>query len=88
MLLNIFAEPVTKVLTTNTEDLKKAIHYLENELEHTTLQNPITFGSGDSVPYSLWDPEWTENRTMQLGLIAEEFEEFRSAVITNRMRMN
>ena len=29
------------------EDLQKAIHYLENELEHT----------GDRVSPSLWDPE-------------------------------
>ena len=48
-----------KSVATETQDLKKAIHYLENELEHlNSLQNPITFGSGDSVPYSLWDPEW------------------------------
>ena len=48
-----------KSVATETQDLKKAIHYLENELEHLqSLQNPVTFGPGDSVPYSLWDPEW------------------------------
>ena len=38
------------------EDLKKAIHYLTNELDNT-LPSPITFGSSDSIPFSLWDPE-------------------------------
>ena len=48
-----------KSVASETQDLKKAIHYLENELEHLqSLQNPITFEPGDSVPYSLWDPEW------------------------------
>jgi len=42
---------------TKAQDLKKAIHYLENELDNTTLQEPITFGSSDSLPFSLWDPE-------------------------------
>ena len=47
-----------KSTATKTEDLKKAIHYLENELQHTTtLQSKVTFGSGDRVPYSVWDPE-------------------------------
>jgi len=40
------------------EDLKKAIHYLENELQHTTtLHSKVTFGSGDRIPHSVWDPE-------------------------------
>ena len=40
------------------EDLEKAIHYLENELSHLQpLRDKITFGSGDSIPYSVWDPE-------------------------------
>ena len=48
-----------KSVATETQDLKKAIHYLENELEHLqSLQKPITFGPGDSVPDSLWDSEW------------------------------
>ena len=38
------------------EDLKKAIHYLTNELDHT-LSSPITFGPSNPVPFSLWDPE-------------------------------
>ena len=40
------------------KDLKKAIHYLENELHYTTLQDPITFRPGDPVPHSVWDDEW------------------------------
>jgi hypothetical protein len=48
-----------KSVSTETQDLEKAIHYLENELQHLrSLQKPITFGSGDSVPYSVWDDEW------------------------------
>ena len=37
-------------------DLKKAIHYLENELDHT-LQNDEPVRPSNTVPYSLWDPE-------------------------------
>ena len=41
------------------DDLKKAIHYLKNELEHTTtLHQPITFRSSDRVPFSVWDNEF------------------------------
>ena len=39
------------------EDLKKAIHYLENELKHTTLQVEQSERSSNSIPFSLWDPE-------------------------------
>jgi len=43
---------------TEAEDLKKAIHYLENELEHTsTQQQPIPLRPSNSVPTSLWNPE-------------------------------
>ena len=43
--------------TTKAEDLKKAIHYLENELQHTLSEDePIR--PSHSVPYSLWDTEW------------------------------
>jgi len=41
------------------EDLEKAIHYLENELQHLRpLPSSITFGPSDSVPYSVWDSEF------------------------------
>ena len=43
--------------TTKTQDLKKAIHYLENELKHTTLQVEQSERSSNSIPFSLWDPE-------------------------------
>ncbi len=42
---------------TEIEDLKKAIHYLENELHHTTLQSEESERSSDRIPYSVWDPE-------------------------------
>ena len=42
--------------TTKTEDLKKAIHYLENELQNTLSEDePIR--PSNSVPFSLWDSE-------------------------------
>jgi hypothetical protein len=45
--------------STKAEDLKKAIHYLKDELKHSSapLHDPITFRSGDPVPDFLWDPE-------------------------------
>ena len=46
-----------KSVYTEIEDLKKAIHYLENELHHTTLQSEESERSSDRVPYSVWDPE-------------------------------
>jgi hypothetical protein len=48
-----------KSISTEIEDIKKAIHYLENELSHlSTLSQPITLGSSDSVSDSLWNSEW------------------------------
>ena len=47
-----FKSPQTEI-----EDLKKAIHYLENELHHTTLQESKPQRSSDSIPQLLWDPE-------------------------------
>ena len=38
-------------------DLKKAIHYLENELKHTALQKSKPKRSSDTIPQLLWDPE-------------------------------
>ena len=46
-----------KASNTKASDLKKAIHYLENELHHTTLQNQETERSSDPVSYSVWNPE-------------------------------
>jgi len=42
---------------TKTEDLKKAIHYLENELDNTTLQKSVPLGSSDIISFGVWDPE-------------------------------
>ena len=39
------------------KDLKKAIHYLENELHHTTLQESKSERSSNRIPFSVWDPE-------------------------------
>ena len=37
--------------STEVEDIKKAIHYLENELDHIMSQQ--SFGTSNSVPYEL-----------------------------------
>jgi len=42
---------------TKTADLKKAIHYLENELLHT----PEPHGSSGPVPLRIRRPEWAEH---------------------------
>ena len=39
------------------KDLKKAIHYLENEFHHTTLQERVSIGSSSALSGSIWDPE-------------------------------
>jgi len=39
------------------KDLKKAIHYLENELHHTTLHIEKSERSSNRIPFSVWDPE-------------------------------
>lgn len=38
------------------EDLKKAIHYLENELSHTPTEDEPK-RSGNTIPLRVWDPE-------------------------------
>jgi len=47
-----FKSPQTEI-----EDLKKAIHYLENELQHTTLHLEQSERSSNTIPFSLWDSE-------------------------------
>ena len=42
---------------TKAQDLKKAIHYLENELEHTTLHQPKLRRSSDSIPKLVRGPQ-------------------------------
>jgi hypothetical protein len=42
---------------TEIEDLKKAIHYLENELKHSTMRIEEFRGSSNTVPLSVWDTE-------------------------------
>ena len=39
------------------KDLKKAIHYLENELHPTTLHESKSERSSNRIPFSVWDPE-------------------------------
>ena len=47
-----------KNVSEETQDLKKAIHYLENELANVdTLQEDEPVRPSHSVPFSLWDAE-------------------------------
>ena len=46
-----------KDANTKASDLKKAIHYLENELNNTTSTKAITFGPSNSISDSVWNPE-------------------------------
>ena len=48
------------------DDLRKAIHYLENELEHT-LQDDEPVRPSHTVPYSLWDSEWEDEPDYATG---------------------
>ena len=47
-----------KDANTKASDLKKAIHYLENELINTPPTETIAIRSSNPVPNSLWDPEF------------------------------
>ena len=47
-----------KSTATKTEDLKKAIHYLENELQHTELQEEESERTSNRIPFRLPTPEW------------------------------
>ena len=48
-----------KSVAAEADDIKKAIHYLQNELEHLQpLPDPIPIRSSDSIPVGVRDPEW------------------------------
>ena len=52
---------------TRTEDLQKAIHYLENELHNTTLQIEESELSSNRIPFRLRGPEWEEQPDYATG---------------------
>lgn len=55
-----------KDASSKTEDLKKAIHYLENELQHTpTISVPPRASYG--VPYPVWDTEFDDQPDYATG---------------------
>ena len=56
-----------KSTATKTEDLKKAIHYLENELEHTTLQSTESERPSNRVSFRLRSPEWEDQPDYATG---------------------
>ena len=57
-----------KSVSTEVEDLKKAIHYLENELSHlNSLQDDEPVRPSNTVPYSIWDSEWDEEPDYATG---------------------
>jgi predicted HAD superfamily Cof-like phosphohydrolase len=79
MLLNTFAEPVTSLLKRKRLILKRLSttlkmnsttqHCKSNSLSDQAIQFRSAYGIQNN----------TDNRTMQLGLIDEEYQEFRSA---------
>ena len=52
---------------TKIEDLKKAIHYLENELHHITLQGEESERSSNRIPIRLRDFEWEDQPDYATG---------------------
>ena len=56
-----------KSTATKTEDLKKAIHYLENELEHATLEIAESERSSNSIPFRVRSPEWEDQPDYATG---------------------
>jgi hypothetical protein len=52
-----------KLHASKTEDLEKAIHYLQNELEHTIYESELTGPSG-GIPHSLqFSCDWEDSGT-------------------------
>ena len=80
MLLNIFAEPVTKVLRRKRRTLKRlsTILKMNSAIQHCTTQSlsdqAIQFRSAYGMTNGM------KNRTMQQDLIAEEYLEFRQSM--------
>ena len=57
-----------KHVSTETEDLEKAIHYLENELQYiNSLQDDEPVRPSHTVPYSIWDTEWEDEPDYATG---------------------
>ena len=46
-----------KSTSTEIDDLKQAIHYLENELQHALSQSKPA-GTSTTIPNCIWDEEW------------------------------
>jgi|TARA_R100000030_G_scaffold20725_3_gene14926 NTP pyrophosphatase (non-canonical NTP hydrolase) len=82
MLLNIFAEPVSRVITQRLKTLKRLSTTLKmnSSTQHCTNQSlgdqAIQFRNSYGIQNSV------ENRTMQRDLIAEEYREFIDATIS------
>ena len=56
-----------KSTESKVSDLKKAIHYLENELQHTTLSVDEPERSSDTIPFRVRRPEWEEQPDYATG---------------------
>ena len=56
-----------KSTATKTEDLKKAIHYLENELQHVKQQEDSSERTSNRIPFRLRHPEWEEQPDYATG---------------------
>tara|TARA_Y100000401_G_scaffold43946_1_gene33614 strand:- start:125 stop:421 length:297 start_codon:yes stop_codon:yes gene_type:complete len=51
---------------TEVEDIKKAIHYLENELQYSLAERKFE-RSGNAIPLSIWDEEWDKKSDYATG---------------------
>ena len=65
-----------KNANSKAQDLKKAIHYLENELQHALQQKQSLSDQALEFRTAYGIQNSKESRTMQRDLIVEEFKEF------------
>ena len=79
MLLNIFAEPVTSLLNRKRKILKRLSTTLKMNSTTQHCKNQSLSDQAIHFRTSYGIQNSTENRTMQLDLIDEEYHEFRNA---------
>ena len=78
MLLNIFAEPVTKVLAERTSKRLSTILKMNSNTQHCQTTSLSDQAIQFRTAYGIQNGK--KNRTMQLDLISEEYQELREAI--------
>ena len=78
MLLNIFAEPVTKVLKERTSKKLSTILRMNSNTQHCKTMSLSDQAIQFRTAYGIQNGK--KNRTMQLDLISEEYQELREAI--------